>query len=181
MASTASRTAGSAAPHPESIAFRVAFTSSITRAIATLNRNDSTAKDASCSALCVALRSERSPLLKSTPGADVTSPDKRHARLKNFTEPDGETSDQSTSSSGGPEKTIDRRIASTPWFSSSSDKRTKFPRDFDIAEPSITTIPWLRRRVNGSVNESIFMSYKTLVKKREYNKCKIAWVTPPTY
>ena len=47
IASVASRTAGSAAPHPESIALRVALTSSITRATATLNLNDSTAKDAS--------------------------------------------------------------------------------------------------------------------------------------
>ena len=31
-----------------------------------------------------------------------------------FTEPDGDTSDQSTSSSGGPEKTMVKRIASTP-------------------------------------------------------------------
>jgi len=92
----------------------VAFTNSITRATATLNRNDSTANAASCSALCVALRSSKSPLAKSTPGALVTSPDKRHTRDKNLTEPDGETSAQSTSSSGGPEKTIVKRMASTP-------------------------------------------------------------------
>ena len=114
IASTASRTAGSAGPHPESIALRVAFTNSMTRATATLNLNDSTAKAASCKALCTALRRARSPLLKSTPGALVTSPDKRHARVKNLTEPEGETSDQSTSSSGGPANTIERRIASTP-------------------------------------------------------------------
>ena len=141
IASTASRTAGSAGPAPESMALRVAFTSSITRATATLNLNDSTAKSASCNALCVTLRRERSPVEKSTPGALVTSPDKRQARERNLTEPDGETSDQSTSSSGGPAKTIDNRIASTPWCSSSSDKRTKLPRLFDIAEPSITTMP----------------------------------------
>ena len=80
-------------------------------------------------------------MLKSTPGLLVTSPDKRQARVKNLTEPAGETSDQSTSSSGGPAKTIDKRIASTPWFASSSDKRTKFPRDLDMAEPSIKTMP----------------------------------------
>ena len=114
IASTASRTAGSAAPGPESIALRVAFTSSITRAMATLKRKDSTANAASCNALWVALRSAISPVAKSTPGLEVTSPDKRQARLKNLTEPDGETSAQSTSSSGGPEKTIDKRIASTP-------------------------------------------------------------------
>ena len=37
-ASVASRTAGSAGPQPESMALRVAFTSSITRATITLNR-----------------------------------------------------------------------------------------------------------------------------------------------
>ena len=47
IASTASRTAGSPAPHPESTALRVALTSSITRAIATLKRKDSTANPAS--------------------------------------------------------------------------------------------------------------------------------------
>ena len=51
IASTASRTAGSAEPQPESIALRVAFTNSITRATATLKRKDSTAKPASCNAL----------------------------------------------------------------------------------------------------------------------------------
>ena len=141
VASTASRTAGSAGPQPLSMALRVALTSSITRAIATLKRKDSTAKAASCNALCVALRSEISPVLKSTPGALVTSPDKRQARVKNLTEPAGETSDQSTSSSGGPAKTIDKRIASTPWLASSSERRTRFPRDLDIADPSIKTIP----------------------------------------
>ena len=141
MASTASRTAGSADPGPESIALRVALTSSITRATATLKRNDSTAKSASCKALCVAFRSESSPVEKSTPGALVTSPDRRQARDRNLTDPDGETSDQSTSSSGGPAKTIDKRIASTPWCSNSSDKRTRLPRLFDIAEPSMTTMP----------------------------------------
>ena len=86
----------------------------MTRATATLKRKDSTAKPASCNALWVALRNARSPVLKSTPAALVTSPDNLHARVKNLTEPDGETSDQSTSSSGGPAKTIDKRIASTP-------------------------------------------------------------------
>ena len=42
-ASAASRTAGSAAPQPESMALRVALTSSMVWATATLNRNVSTA------------------------------------------------------------------------------------------------------------------------------------------
>ena len=111
------------------------------RATATLNLNDSTAKPASCNALCVARRSSRSPVLGSVPTADVTSPDKRQALAKNLTEPAGETSAQSTSSSGGPAKTIVKRIASTPWTFNSSDKRTKLPRLLLIAEPSITTMP----------------------------------------
>ena len=94
IASAASRTAGSAGPQPESIALRVAFTNSITRATATLNLNDSTAKPTSCSALCVTFRSARSPLEKSAPAGLVTSPEIRQARFKNLTEPDGETSDQ---------------------------------------------------------------------------------------
>ena len=114
IASTASRTAGSLDPGPESIALRAAFTNSMIRATATLNLNDSTAKPASCNALCVARRSSRSPVLGSVPTADVTSPDKRQALAKNLTEPAGETSAQSTSSSGGPAKTIVKRIASTP-------------------------------------------------------------------
>ena len=87
------------------------------------------------------LRSERSPFVKSAPAGLVTSPEIRQARFKNFSEPDGETSDQSTSSSGGPAKTIAKRIASTPCVASSSESRTKFPRDLDIADPSIKTIP----------------------------------------
>ena len=87
------------------------------------------------------LRSETSPFVKSAPAGLVTSPEMRHARFKNLTEPEGETSAQSTSSSGGPAKTIAKRIASTPWFASSSESRTRFPRDFDIADPSIKTIP----------------------------------------
>ena len=85
------------------------------------------------------------------------------------------------SSSGGPANTIVRRTASTPWTASSSDRRTRLPRDLLIAEPSIWTMPWLSSRVNGSTASSIPMSWMTLVKKRAYSRCRIACVTPPTY
>ena len=113
--SVASRTAGSDPPTPVSIAFLVALTNSMMRATATLKRNDSTANETSARVLCVTLRRSREPVLGSTPTGLVTSFARRHARLKNFTEPDGETSFQSMSSSGGPAKTMERRIASTPW------------------------------------------------------------------
>ena len=71
------------------------------------------------------------------------------------------------SSSGGPAKTIDRRIASTPCSLSSSDSRTRLPRDLLMAEPSITTMPWLSSRVKGSAKSTMPMSCSTLVKNRE--------------
>ena len=140
-ASAPSRTAGSSEPGPESIALRSTLTSSITRATATLNRNVSTAWAASCRARWVALRTFSSPPRGSLTGDDVTSPASRQARARNLVEPDGDTSAQSTSSSGGPAKTIDRRIASTPCRLSSSDNRTRLPRDLLIAEPSMITMP----------------------------------------
>src|SRR5665811_1795181 len=103
-ASTASRTAGSAAPTPVSIALRVALTSSITRATTTLNLNDSTRIAASCTVLWVTERSAASPARGSAPGSLATSRASRHARARNLVDPAGETSDQSTSSSGGPAK-----------------------------------------------------------------------------
>jgi len=88
----------------------------------------------------------------------VTSPDSRQARARNLAEPAGETSAQSMSSSGGPANTMVSRTASTPCSASSSVSRTRFPRDLLIADPSMTTMPWFRSRVNGSVNETMPMS-----------------------
>ena len=59
--SAASRTAGSAPPHPESIALRVALTSSMIRATITLNRWESISSEASCTVRWVTLRSDTSP------------------------------------------------------------------------------------------------------------------------
>ena len=51
-----------------------------------------------------------------------------------------------------------RRIASTPCTASSSDSRTRLPRLLLIAEPFITTMPWLSRRVKGSLKVTRPMS-----------------------
>ena len=153
-ASAASRTAGSAGPTPESIALRVLLTSSIVRATSELKRNVSTACAPSLRARCVALRSAVSPDAGSTPGDDVTSPESRQALARNLRDPAGDTSAQSMSSSGGPANTMLSRIASTPLSTSSSDSRTRLPRDLLIAEPFITTMPWLSSRVNGSVKST---------------------------
>ena len=146
---------------------RAAFTISITLATATLKRYTSIAEAASSINRCTTVRSPRSPVAASTPGSLVTSPASRQARARNRRELPGETSDQSMSSSGGPANTIDSRIASTPCSLSSSDSRTRLPRDLLMAEPSITTMPWLSSRVKGSAKSTMPMSCSTLVKNRE--------------
>ena len=85
------------------------------------------------------------------------------------------------SSSGGPANTIVRRTASTPLMSSSSESRTRLPRDLLIVAPFMPTMPWFSSRVNGSSKSTMPMSCSTLVKKRAYSRCRIAWVTPPVY
>ena len=154
-ASTASRTAGSAGPQPVSIALRVALTSSIIRATATLNRKSSTAAAASATARWVTLRSPASPVVGSAPTGGGDVPGQPPGRWPG-TAPTrcGETSAQSMSSSGGPANTIVSRTASTPWVPSSSDSRTRLPRDLLMAEPFITTMPWFSSRVNGSVKST---------------------------
>ncbi len=181
-ASVASRTAGSAGPTPgESIALRVALTSSMRRATATLKRYASTCWPISWTVRCVTARRAPSPVAGSAPGSEVTSRASRHARPRNFADPDGETSAQSMSSSGGPANAIVRRTASTPCSSSWSDRRTMLPLDLLIAEPSMRTMPWFSNRANGSSKGRYPMSCSTLVMNRAYSRCRIAWVTPPTY
>ena len=114
-------------PEPASTALRVALTSSMARATATLNRMVSIARVASSTARAVARRSASSPSAGSAPGSLVTSPASRQARARNFADPAGDTSAQSMSSSGGPAKTIVSRTASTPCSASSSDSRTRLP------------------------------------------------------
>ena len=74
--SAASRTAGSAAPGPESIALRAALTSSISRATATLSRVASTSLVTSSMVRCVTLRSSTSP------GAGGAAGDRRRRRRR---------------------------------------------------------------------------------------------------
>ena len=99
----------------------------------------------------LAAQRRRPPCSTATSGGEVTSPEMRQARARNFAEPAGETSAQSMSSSGGPANAIVRRTASTPCSSSCSESRTRLPRLFDIAEPFISTMPWLSSALNGSV------------------------------
>ena len=160
---------------------RVAFTSSIVRAIITLNRWDSTSSAASCSVWWVTLRSARSPSSGEVPGAEVTSPDSRHARCRNRSEPAGDMSAQSMLSSGGPAKTRVSRTASTPNSASWSPRLTPLPSDLLIFLPWLITTPWFSSAVNGSVKSTMPMSNSTLVKNRLYIRCSTACSTPPTY
>ena len=75
----------------------------------------------------------------------------RHARARNFAAPTGETSAQSMSSSGGPANASVTRSASAPCAPSSLANSTRLPFDFDIFVPSMSTMPWFSRDVNGSV------------------------------
>jgi len=45
----------------------------------------------------------------------------------------------------------------------------------------IGTIESYNTLTYGSLKSTIPISFKTFVKNRLYSKCKIAWVTPPTY
>ncbi len=149
--SVASRTAASPPPGPWSMVLRMAFTSSMVRAMTTLNLNASSMPGASARKRCVTRRSASSPVFHSISGALVMSPVSRQARARNFAEPDGETSSQSMSSSGGPANAIVRRMASTPWRSISEPRSTP-PLLFDILLPPESTMPWLSSALNGSVN-----------------------------
>src|SRR6478609_9335764 len=182
-ASTASRTAGSAPPAPlaASMVLRVALTSSISFATTTLNLLLSNRACASAIVRWVTVRSARSPVAASTPGALVTSWPRRQARARNLAEPDGDTSAQSTSSSGGEAKTMVSRTASTPYLSSCSPRSTPLPSDLLMALPPLSTWPWLSRALNGSSASIMPRSWMTLVKKRAYSRCRMACSTPPTY
>ena len=59
---------------------------------------------------------------------------------------------------------------------------TTLPLDLDMTSPcSSSTMPWHSRLVKGSSKLNMSMSRKTLVKKREYSRCKIACSMPPMY
>ena len=115
----------------------------------------------------------------SAPGSDVTSPLSRQARCRKRTDPLGDMSAQSMSSSGGPAKTRVSRTASTPYADSCSPNLTPLPLDFDILAPSLMTMPWFSWAENGSPNSSSPMSRSTMVKNRAYSRCSTACSTPP--
>ena len=58
----------------------------------------------------------------------------------------------STSFSGGATNITYRRSASAPYFCSMSSGSTTLPLDFDITAPFLSTMPWVRSRLNGSSN-----------------------------
>ena len=180
--SAASRTAGSAAPGPLSMARRAALTSSISRATATFSRVAWISRVTSSMVRWVTLRSSALPAVSAAgvPAA-ATSPATRITRPRNLTDASGRMSAQSMSSSGGLAKIIVSRIASTPCAASCWPRSTPLPRDFDMDLPWLITWPWFIMAVNGSTKSTIFMSYSTLVKNRLYSRCKMACSTPPTY
>ena len=55
------------------------------------------------------------------------------------------------------------------------------PFDLDIFAPSLVTIPWQSRSLNGSSKPMRPRSWITLVKNREYSRWSIACSMPPMY
>ena len=55
------------------------------------------------------------------------------------------------------------RSESQPYFSTSSSGETTFPLDLLILAPALVTIPWLKRRLNGSSKSTTPISNKNLV------------------
>ena len=114
-------------------------------------------------------------------GSAATSWATRSARARYFTAPDGDTSAQSMSSSGGPANTTVRRTASTPYCDSCAPRSTPLPSDLLMARPWLMTWPWFISAANGSTASTMPMSCSTFMKKRLYSRCRIACSTPPTY
>src|SRR3954468_2213194 len=162
-----------------SMPLRSALVSSISRAIATFSRCVSSSLVTS-STVCATARSIVSSRA-SVDGSAATSAASRATRASHFTDPDGDTSAQSMSSSGGPAKTMEMRMASTPNDASWPPRSTPLPSDLLMALPWLMTWPWFSSAENGSTKSTIPMSYSTLVKNRLYSRCRIACSTPPTY
>src|SRR3989338_72805 len=99
----------------------------------------------------------------------------------NLNEPSIARSFHSNSTSGGAAKRINKRRVSAPYFSIIPSGSTTLPLDFDITSPSFKTIPCVNRRLKGSEKLSRPKSFKNLVKKREYKRCKTACSIPPIY
>ena len=105
----------------------------------------------------------------------------RQRRFKNLKAPSIPRSSHSSSVSGGAAKRINNLKVSAPYFWIIESGSTILPRDFDITSPSFKTIPWVSRDLKGSLKSIIPKSWKNLVKKREYNKCRMACSIPPMY
>ena len=73
------------------------------------------------------------------------------------------------------------RKVSAPQRSTYVSGFTTLPRDFDIFAPSLTIMPWARKRRNGSSNGTNPMSCRAIVTKRAYIRCRTACSLPPMY
>ena len=73
------------------------------------------------------------------------------------------------------------RTASAPYRSAYASGFTTLPFDLDIFAPPAVSIPWLKRRANGSRKPSMPISSITFVKKRAYMRCSTACSMPPMY
>src|SRR3989338_5617605 len=105
----------------------------------------------------------------------------RQRRFKNLKAPSIPRSSHSNSVSGGAANRINNLNVSAPYLLMMESGSTIFPRDLDITSASFKTMPCVSRLLNGSSNSIIPRSLKNLVKKREYNKCRIACSIPPIY
>src|SRR6266511_3913950 len=79
----------------------------------------------------------------------------------------GAISFQSMSSPNGPANRMLRRKASEPHRSTNGIASTRFPFDLLIDAPPKITCPWFISRGNGSVNPTMPISWRTLVRNRE--------------
>ena len=74
----------------------------------------------------------------------------RHTRLRKRKAPSTPWSLHSRSFSGGAMKSSNTRPVSAPYVTMKSSGLTTLPLDFDILAPSLTTIPCVNSRWNGS-------------------------------
>ena len=96
----------------------------------------------------------------------ASSSHRRHTRPTKRYAPSMPESVQSKSRSGGAANRQKSRTVSAPYLAIMSVGSTVLPLDLDIFVPSMSTMPWLSRRANGSVTSTRPRSCKTLVKKR---------------
>src|SRR4030095_12187291 len=78
-------------------------------------------------------------------------------------------------------KTEERRAVAQPYFSLSASGTIVLPRLFDIFAPSLMIKPCARNFRNGSSKSIKPRSFKAIVTKRAYIKCRTACSLPPMY